>query len=250
MMGCGKIGSSSNPVTTLPDSNITPVSPSDFIDDSINQSSGTITTRLISLHPSLATTYSNIDMELNIGTVIGNHTDLDANQGGDIVFHKRHNNGGGISYSYFTSGGNTLDDVKENYWSYNSEGKLVWRGVFEGPGGALVIVVDGVYESGDGNDPFDYMSGSIWYRPWPIVSAHNAASNACVYKNGRLDCKNPSGPLVRCWDVSIGPYDCRFSVSDDSQTVSTVGNDYTEGGFIKIAEFYDLSRERTFKESY
>ncbi|MGH1469281.1 MAG: hypothetical protein ACRBBP_10460 [Bdellovibrionales bacterium] len=249
LMGCNKNSSTSKSVTTVP---ITNVSLPDYLSGgntgSVNSSSAVIT-NLVGVHPDLAAAYASLDMELHIGTVIGNHTDLDANQAGDITIHKKHFNGT-TSYSYFTSGGNTVDDVKENYWSYNSSGKLVWRGVFEGPTGTLVVVVDGIYESGDGNDPFDYMSGSVWYRPWPVVADTGINSDKCYVKNGRLDCKNPAGPLVRCWDVSLGPYDCRFNVSADSKTVTAIGNEYADEPYTKVADFINLSKERTFKETY
>jgi len=202
------------------------------------------------LHSALASAYpGGIDMELDLGTVLGDHTDLDAKQGGDITLHKKQVNGS-VTYSYFTSGGNDINDVKENYWYYNNQGKLVWRGAFEGPTGTLVVIVDGVYKSGDGNDPFDYMSGSVWFKPWTVVADTGINSNKCYVKNGRIDCKNPSGPLVRCWDVSLGPYDCRFEVSGDSKTVTTLKNEYMQDEYLKVADFIDLSREKTFKESY
>jgi len=202
------------------------------------------------LHPSLAAAYpGGIDMELDLGTVIGVHGDLDAKQGGDITLHKKTYDDQ-TAYSYFTSGGNVLDDVKENFWYFNSAGKLVWRGAFEGPAGTLVVIVDGVYKSGDGNDPFDYMSGSVWFKAWTQVDDTGINSDKCYIKNGRIDCKNPSGPLVRCWDVSLGPYDCRFKVSSDSKNVTTVKNKYMQDEYVKIADFIDLSKEKTFKESY
>jgi hypothetical protein len=202
------------------------------------------------LHPSLAAAYPlGIDLELDLGTVTGVHGDLDAKQGGDITLHKKQSNGQ-VSYSYFTSGGNDISDVKENYWHYNNQGKLVWRGAFEGPAGTIVVVVDGVYKSGDGNDPFDYMSGSVWFKAWSVVDDTGISSDKCYIKNGRVDCKNPSGPLVRCWDVSLGPYDCRFTVSGDSKNVTATKNQYMQDEYVKVADFIDLSKDKTFKEAY
>ncbi len=245
LIGCDN-GSESNSITTVP---ITQVNLSDHIRNNINENSSSVLTKLLQLHEDLDEEYSRLDMELNIGTVVGNHENIDAKQGGDIVIHKNHRNGE-KSYSYFTSGGNHLNDVKENYWSYNLDDRLVWKGVFEGPTGTLVVVVDGVYESGDGNDPFDAMSGSVWFRPWPIVENTGINPNKCYIKDGRLDCKNPAGPLRRCWDISLGPYDCRFTVSEDSQMVTAIGNKESSQPYTKVAEFINLSREKTFKETY
>jgi hypothetical protein len=248
LSGCGeKSSSKSKSVTTIP-VDVTQVDLPDYVFDG-GSSSDSIRITLINLHPDLAEIYRGIDMELSMGTVIGNHNDLDANQAGDIVLHKMGRDGS-RTQSFFTSGGTTYEDVRENYWYYNTDGKLVWRGAFEGPTGTLVVVVDGVYKSGDGNDPYDYMSGSLWYMPWPIVEGAVSTAGGCYVKDGRLDCKNPSGPLTRCWDVSIGPYDCRFDVSGDSKNVTALGNEYTENQYYKIAEFINLSRENTFKESY
>lgn len=246
LTSCGKTSSSGSSITTV---NPTLIAIENYVTVSDSDSTSSIKIQLLNLHSDLDSIYSGIDMELNLGTVIGNHTDLDANQGGDITLHKT-NSSGTVSYSYFTSGGNTLQDVKENYWSYNSNNKLVWRGVFEGPTGVLVVVVDGVYSSGDGSDPYDYMSGSIWYMPWQVVADTGINSNKCYVKNGRLDCKNPAAPPTRCWDVSLGPYDCRFTVSANSQNVTATGNQYMTQDYTKVATFINLSKESTFKESY
>lgn len=209
----------------------------------------TVRVDLLNLHPDLAAYYESISLEIHLGVVIGTFGSDDAKFGGDIIVHKK-KKGGTLSYSYFTSGGSTLEDVKENYWYRNADNKLVWRGVFEGPNGALVLIVDGVYQSGDGSDPYDYMSGSIWFRQWPRVADTGVNSDKCYLKDGRVDCKNPSGPLVRCWDVSLGPYDCRFNVSSDSKNVSIIGNKYSEEPYIKIGTFINLSKDKTFKENY
>jgi hypothetical protein len=255
LMACGG-GSSSSSKGGSNVNNINGVVPIQrFIEDNgvlnPNPTPGSsITIALNNLPTSLSSLYpGGIDMELDIGTVIGEHMALDSHQAGDITFHRKLGNGQ-TSFSFYTSGGNTLDDVSENFWSFNNRGDLVWRGVFEGPNGAIVIVVDGIFNSGDGSDPFDFMSGSVWFKPWQVVGDTGINSQRCVVKNGRLDCKNPSGPLTRCWDVSLGPYDCRFNVSADSQNVTAVGNEFNQEQYTKIGEFIDLSRERTFKETY
>lgn len=202
----------------------------------------------LKLEPNLSG-YEHIELDIDIGAVVGNASDLDSLHGGDVVAYVDYSNGAQAA-RYFTSGGVTKADVEENFWYYSRTGKQIWRGVFEGPRGALIIVVDGVYKSGDGNDAFDYMSGSVWFRKWPVVQDTGIRPDLCYNKDGRWDCKNPSGPLVRCWKVSLGPYDCRFTISDDAKTVTAVGNRTTSEPYVKLGTFSDLSKQRTFKENY
>lgn len=198
------------------------------------------------------TGYDSVELMVDIGEVMGNG--LDTLYGGDVLAYVDYSNGS-QAIRFFSSGGNTRADVEENYWYYSRTNRKIWRGVFEGPQGALIIVIDGVYSSGDGSPEFDLMSGSVWIKPWPVVSDPGVSERPCVVKeDGRVDCKNPSGPLVRCWNVSLGPYDCRFNISDDGQVVesdySSPNNPYAYGEYIKLGTFDDLSKRDTFKEEY
>ena len=192
------------------------------------------------------TDYDSVKLKIDIGEVMGNG--LDTLFGGDVWAYL--DDGRTKSVELFTSGGNTREDVQENYWYYSDTNRKIWRGVFEGGlrGAALVIVIDGVYNSGDGSPEFDLMSGSVWLRRSPIVLDPGVSERPCSGKDG--DCKNPSGPLVRCWNVSLGPYDCRFDVSDDGQDVEAIGNRYSDEEYVKVGTFDDLSKKDTFKEVY
>ncbi len=212
-------------------------------------SSGSIFTVLTNLHSSLKASYKTVEMELDVGTVIGNHNKLSSKQGGDITLHFEDDDGNKY-IRQFTSGGNVLADVEKNFWYRNKNGDLVWRGVFEGPQGALIVIVDGVYSDGDGGDPEDVMQGSVWFRPWQTVADTGINSNGCRVVDGRVDCKNPSGPIARCWKVSLGPYDCRFKINNLATKVTSLNNEYNTTKYVKIAEFVDLSKERTFKKTY
>lgn len=248
LLGCGEKGSTV--ITTQNDTStdgVPIIDVSDPDDSGVYDGRDSVNVNL-QLESGL-TGYDNIELEIDIGAVIGSSQDLDALYGGDVVAYIDYSNGSQAA-RYFTSGGVVEEDVQENYWYYSRTGKQIWRGVFEGPRGALIVVVDGVYQSGDGNDPFDYMSGSVWFRKWPVVEDTGIRSDLCYMKDGRVDCKNPSGPLVRCWNVSLGPYDCRFNISDDAQTVTDIGNRYADEPYIKLGTFSDLSKQRTFKEEY
>jgi len=192
--------------------------------------------------------YDSIELQVDLGEVMGNG--LDTLYGGDVLAYVDYSNGD-EAIRFFSSGGSIREDVQENYWYYSRTGQKIWRGVFEGPRGALIIVIDGVYSSGDGSPEFDLMSGSVWLRPWPVVTDPGVSERPCVVKeDGRVDCKNPSGPLVRCWNVSLGPYDCRFNISDDGQEVDATGNRYADQEYIKLGTFDDLSKKDTFNEVY
>ncbi len=192
------------------------------------------------------TGYESIDLSVYLESVTGNG--LDSRYGGDVVSYIKYENGE-QGVRFFTSGLNVAEDVQENYWYYSRDNQYLWRGVFEGARGALIIVIDGVYSSGDGAESRDLVSGSVWLRPWPDVADPGVSDRPCVInESGNVDCKNPSAPPQRCWNVSLGPYDCRFEISDDAQTVQAIGNQYTDQEYIKIGTFSDLSRKETFNE--
>ena len=195
--------------------------------------------------------YDSIELRVDIGAVLG--TGQNTRYGGDVIAYVDYE-GGGEAIRFFSSGGNTRADVEENYWYFSNSGQEIWRGVFEGPRGALIIVIDDVYNSGDGNPAFDLMGGAVWLKPWPVAADPGVSERPCVIKeDGRVDCKNPSGPLVRCWNVSLGPYDCRFNISDNGENVRAVGNRLYPGGeypYVRLGTFTELSKRDTFKENY
>jgi len=257
MFGCGENTGSVS--TNSDNSSRSGIPPIDFRDLEGNGFSNRSTSISLDLDENLAG-YNAIDLQVDLGTVFGNG--LDAKFGGDIIAYVDYANGD-EGLRFFTTGGNVEEDVQENFWYYSRDNKLIWRGVFEGPRGALIIVIDGVFSSGDGNEARDLMSGSVWLRPWPVVTEPVCFTNSrgeevcdrvdrpCVINSdGRTDCKNPNAPPARCWNVSLGPYDCRFDISDDGQVVEALGNIYADQNYIKLGTFDDLSRQEVFRADY
>ena len=127
----------------------------------------------------------------------------------------------------------------------------MWRGIFQGRYGALVMVVDDVFMNGDGAGPEDTMGGSIWFRPWQVLSNKTLPTHNCVLNSqGLWDCKNQSAPIRQCWYISRGPYDCRFNISSDGKLVTRLANYSNDTDWVKIGTFNDLNKSKTFHETY
>lgn len=82
-------------------------------------------------------------------------------------------------------------DDRYNRW-YDQDGKLVWKGFFQDWYGAIVLIIDEYVSQGDGQ-PADILGGSIWFQNFNRY-----------YPNFPLQ-----GPLTMCWEIEMGPYDCR-----------------------------------------
>lgn len=124
-------------------------------------------------------------------------------------------------------------DVQHNIW-FEKNGKEIFHGFFEDENGALIVVIDNVMDLGDGASG-DAVSGSVWYKNFEFTMAPNP-SNGCLPGFGCPD--------TRCWFVEIGPYECRsFLQSDEIETTSMV---YPNNGYVKLGEFYNLSRSKAF----
>lgn len=82
-------------------------------------------------------------------------------------------------------------DDRYNGW-YNQNGQLVWKGFFQDWYGAIVLIIDQNVSQGDGQAA-DILGGSIWFQNFNRY-----------YPNFPLQ-----GPLKMCWEIEMGPYDCR-----------------------------------------
>lgn len=127
--------------------------------------------------------------------------------------------------------GTGVSDASKNIWfTYN--GQSVWHGFFQDVYGAVVVVIDNAFGLGDG-DPAAAVSGSIWFQNFGYTGA-------------------PQGPLQMCWNISMGPYDCRtFIVGGQVQTTSALyPNNYGNNSnpprqpYRKIGEFYNMPRQQ------
>lgn len=125
--------------------------------------------------------------------------------------------------AYFNNESKTTS-AKYNLW-FNKDGKIVFHGFFQDMNGPLVMVIDDVESTGDGQAP-SKASGSIWFKN---------------FANGPL--MAPLSP-THCWLVSLGPYDCRAWKSGKGvNTTSAVNPDQ---GYIKLGTFSGLDIKKAF----
>ena len=91
-----------------------------------------------------------------------------------------------------------------NGW-YEQDGKQVYKAFFQDYWGAIVVILDGGASQGDGQAP-QFLSGAVYFQNFDRS-----------YPNFQKQ-----GPLKMCWEIEIGPYDCRtFLVGDHVMMTST-----------------------------
>lgn len=130
----------------------------------------------------------NVDISNTSEAVIVSYTD-----GGKTVQAKF-----GTSHPY--SG---VQNAMYNGW-VNQDGKSVWKGFFQDEHGAIILIVDRISGTGDGTA--NYVGGSIWFQNFNRYYPNNPTQ----------------GPLKMCWEIQMGPYDCRsFLVGDNVQMMSS-----------------------------
>jgi hypothetical protein len=88
-----------------------------------------------------------------------------------------------------------ISDNTPNVWFNYTDpstgvSKQVWHGFFQDMYGAIVIVVDSNTSLGDGNPGL--LAGRVYYQNF-----------------GQSLPQPPQGPNKMCWDIEIGPFDCR-----------------------------------------
>lgn len=126
-----------------------------------------------------------------------------------------------------------VSDSSKNVWFQNpANGETVWHGLFQDVYGSVVVVIDDALNLGDGS-PSELVGGSIWFQNFGYTMA-------------------PQGPMKMCWQISIGPYDCRtFLVGSKVVTTSSLyPTTYGDGDnsiparkpYVKLGEFYGMPR--------
>ena len=129
---------------------------------------------------------------------------------------------GQLREGFFTAG-HSAEESKYNIW-FQKDGKDVWHGFFEDYIGAIVVVIDGVTNLGDGGGNESYASGSIWFKNFGYTYAPR--------------------PPSWCWFVSLGPYDCRAWKS--GREVNTTAAVNPDNGYKKLGIFSDLDLNKAF----
>lgn len=203
---------------------------------------------LTEMHPEIEGLYENAYFHADIGELNGNGSS--ARQGGSIVLTFE-DSSGNTSKRYFSTGGSTRESMEKNYWTTKSNGSTMWRGIFQGQYGALIVIVDGVFQHGDGAGPLDTMAGSVWFRPWQVLQSQVLPTHECILNSqGLWDCKNQSSPIRQCWYISRGPYDCRFEISPSGMLVTRLANATNDTDWVKLGRFSNLNKSKVFHESY
>lgn len=84
-----------------------------------------------------------------------------------------------------------------NNW-FSWQGKAVFHGFYQDAYGAIMLIIDGSTDQGDGSGASD-VSGSIWFKN---------------FANSQYQ---PNSQNIPCWFMTAGPYDCRtFLVSGNN----------------------------------
>lgn len=141
--------------------------------------------------------------------------------------------GGTVTISYtdygspykgsFTSG-TSPESTKYNVW-FTKSGKKVYHGFFEDFYGAIVLVLDGIPDLGDGGTVSqDKISGSVWFKNHAFTYAPH--------------------PPTYCWFVALGPYDCRAWKS--GKKVNTTAAINPDNGYVKLGTFDNLDLKKAF----
>lgn len=128
----------------------------------------------------------------------------------------------GQRYEGFFTSGHSAEESKYNVW-FTKSGKDVWHGFFEDYLGAIIVVIDGVTDLGDGGNEAK-ASGSIWFKNFGYTYAPR--------------------PPAWCWFVSLGPYDCRAWKSGNGVNTTQAIN--PDNGYKKLGTFSDLDLEKAF----
>lgn len=128
-----------------------------------------------------------------------------------------------------------------NRWfpaTVNSSNIIVFHGFFQDRYGAIMLVIDGGVDSGDGSG-YTSVNGSVYYINFPVGYASQSPE--------------------KCWFISIGPFDCRtFVTSNQVQTTSAVypfgvssktpvtQRGYNSPGYQRLGTFQGLDKIKAF----
>lgn len=136
-----------------------------------------------------------------------------------------------VSYKNQTTG---KPEAEFNQWFQkvlNSTNTLVFHGFFQDRYGAIVLVIDGGVDQGDGSG-YTTVNGSVYFKNFGVGYATQSPE--------------------KCWFIVTGPYDCRSfltgSGARDEKRVSTTSAIYpsTSDGYQRLGTFQALDKIRAF----
>ena len=116
-------------------------------------------------------------------------------------------------------------DAEFNQW-FMWNGKKSFHGFFQDQYGAMMLVIDGGIDLGDGGG-LTQVNGSIWYKNFAVSYATQSPE--------------------KCWFIRIGPYDCRTFVGPND-VINTTSALYPGDGYVKLGTFTGLDKPTAFNE--
>lgn len=136
-----------------------------------------------------------------------------------------------VSYKNQTTG---KPEAEFNRWFNGNLGgvsTLVFHGFFQDRYGAIVFVVDGGVDQGDGSG-YTSVNGSVYFKNFQVGYAAQSPE--------------------KCWFIVIGPYDCRTFLTGsgprDEQRINTTSAIYpsTSDGYQRLGTFKALDKIKAF----
>jgi hypothetical protein len=122
-----------------------------------------------------------------------------------------------------------LPNEEFNQWFY-FQGKKVFHGFFQDAYGAIIIVIDGGIDLGDGQSMTD-LTGSVWFKNFKLAPAPQFMGN-----DGE-----------QCWFLlPPSPYECG-TFKDSSGRVNTTSSLYPSNGYKRLGTFSGLKLEKAFR---
>lgn len=125
----------------------------------------------------------------------------------------------------------STSNASYNKWyTDQSSGKQIWKGFFQDEFGAIVIIVDRFITQGDGQVG-NILGGSVWFQNFNRY-----------YPNF-----GDQGTEKMCWQISMGPYDCRSWIVGNSVQPETSYYPNNHGpnanmNYEKLGDFDGVSR--------
>lgn len=118
----------------------------------------------------------------------------------------------------------TPDTIYNRWFTFG--GKQVFHAFVSDDVGAVVLVIDGGTNLGDGGG-YSTVSGSLWFKNFQITQATER-------------------PDERCWFIFGGPYQCRtFLYNGQVNTTSTLYPSANDG-YIKLGTFSGIDKVKAF----
>ncbi|MCM2281537.1 MAG: hypothetical protein NDI61_06795 [Bdellovibrionaceae bacterium] len=115
-----------------------------------------------------------------------------------------------------------VSDASKNQW-FQYNGQTVFKGYFQDEYGAVIVVIDNTLSQGDGS-PAELIGGTVYFQNFQKT----------VWQNPQ------QGPLRMCWQIELGPYDCRATMKVGTPSAWSPTGLYP----VEISESWDTPYKR------